>query len=221
MPPPRRIVILSDEGSWINEHLLELVEDWEELAHRVQWTHEPSEAQAGDFCFCLSFGRILPEAVRAQYRHTLVVHESDLPHGKGWSPLTWQILEGKSRIPVTLLEAAEQVDSGTIYDQRWIAFEGHELIEELRGAQAEATRTLCRAFVDDFPASAAQGHEQSGEESFYPRRRPEDSRLDPQRSLAEQFELLRVVDNERYPVFFDWRGQRYILRITKAQGAHA
>lgn len=209
-------MILSDEGSWINAHLPDLVEEWEELGHRVQWTHEPDDASPGDFCFCLSFGRILPETVRAQYHHTLVVHESDLPHGKGWSPLTWQVLEGQNQVPVALIEAGEQVDSGTIYAQQWIAFEGHELIDELRAAQAEATRALCRAFVDDFPASAAQGCDQGGEESFYPRRRPEDSRLDPQRSLADQFELLRVVDNERYPAFFEWRGQRYTLAIQKA-----
>ena len=105
---------------------------------------------------------------------------------------------------------------GGLPDQRWIAFEGHELIEELRAVQAEATRTLCRAFVDGYPASAAQGREQSGEDSFYPRRWPEDSRLDPQRSLPDQFELLRVVDNERYLAFFDWRGQRFILRTQGA-----
>ncbi|SFC96285.1 UDP-4-amino-4,6-dideoxy-N-acetyl-beta-L-altrosamine N-acetyltransferase [Thiohalospira halophila DSM 15071] len=211
--PPRRIAVLSDANSWINEHLLELVEDWEELGHTVHWTHEPADAEEADFCFCLGFGRLLPETVRARFRHTLVVHESDLPRGKGWSPLTWQILDGEDRIPVTLIEAAEKVDSGTIYAQRWVEFEGHELVDELRTAQAEATRALCREFVDDYPVSAERGREQHGEESFYPRRGPEDSRLDPERSLAEQFNLLRVVDNERYPAFFEWRGRRFQLHI--------
>jgi methionyl-tRNA formyltransferase len=31
------------------------------------------------------------------------VHESALPQGQGWSPMTWQILEGASPIPVTLI----------------------------------------------------------------------------------------------------------------------
>lgn len=210
----RRIVILSDANSWINDHLVELVEDWEELGHSVHWTCEPSNATGGDFCFCLGFGRMLPESVRARFRHTLVVHESDLPRGKGWSPLTWQILDGEDRIPVTLIEAADKVDSGTIYAQRWIEFSGHELVDELRAAQAQATRALCREFVDDYPASVERGVGQHGEESFYPRRGPEDSRLEPEQSLADQFDLMRVVDNVRYPAFFDWRGRRFELHIA-------
>jgi methionyl-tRNA formyltransferase len=62
-----------------------------------------------------------------------------------------------------------------------------------------------------------QAREQSGDESFYRRRKPEGSRMDPNRTLAEQFELLRVVDNERYPAFFEWRGSMYDLRIRKVQ----
>ena len=158
---------------------------------------------------------MVPAEVRAQFQHCLVVHESDLPHGKGWSPLTWQILEGRNRIPVTLIEAAERVDSGPIYAQRWLEFQGHELIDELRAAQAEATHALCRWFVDTYPTSAEQGQAQTGDETFYPRRRPVDSRLDAESSLAEQFDRLRVVDNERYPAFFDWRGQRYTLSILR------
>jgi methionyl-tRNA formyltransferase len=148
----------------------------------------------------------------------LVVHESDLPKGRGWSPLTWQIRDGADHIPVTLIEAAEAVDSGPVYAQRWIAFEGHELIDELRAAQAEATHALCRAFVDHYPNSTAQGREQTGEATYYPRRRPADSELDSERSLAAQFNQLRVADNDRYPAFFEWRGQRYVLQIECAPG---
>jgi methionyl-tRNA formyltransferase len=37
-----------------------------------------------------------------------------------------------------------------------------------------------------------------------------------QKTIAEQFDLLRVVDNLRYPAFFDHRGKRYRLTIKKA-----
>ena len=29
------------------------------------------------------------------YDHNIVIHANDLPRGKGWSPLTWQVLEEK------------------------------------------------------------------------------------------------------------------------------
>jgi methionyl-tRNA formyltransferase len=149
------------------------------------------------------------------FKHNLVVHESDLPLGKGWSPLTWQILEGKNRIPVTMIEAEKKVDSGVIYAQEWMEFQSHELVEELRAAQAEATIRLCKKFVREYPGIVDSAREQKGEESFYSKRKPEDSRLDPDKSIREQFNLLRVVDNEKYPAFFDMHGQRYLLKIKK------
>ena len=221
--------MLSDKKSWINAYLLDVILDWEAQGHAVTWKHDVCEAQpmldrrpgcshdepSTNFCFCLSFSQILPSALRERFEHTLVVHESDLPQGKGWSPLTWQILEGANRIPVTLIEAAARVDSGPIYAKRWLEFQGNELIDELRAGQAEATHQLCRWFVDRYPQNAEQARSQQGEESFYPRRRPADSRLDADKSLTEQFELLRVVDNDHYPAFFELRGNTYRLTIMR------
>ncbi|VFM98157.1 MAG: Formyl transferase [Candidatus Kentron sp. G] len=199
----------------MNDYIPGLIHDWLRAGYRVLWTHDMNELRAADFCFYLGCGQIVPPAVLARFRNNLVVHASDLPQGKGWSPLTWQILEGKNRIPVTLFEAAEEVDSGVIHAKEWLEFEGHELIGELRKKLAQVTFSLCRQFVADYPATPAQARQQVGEESFYPRRGPADSRLDPMCSLAEQFLLLRVVDNARYPAFFEWKGNRYTLAVWK------
>jgi hypothetical protein len=72
---------------------------------------------------------------------------------------------------------------------------------------------MCEAFLSDWPQILSKGIAQTGEPSFYKKRTPGDSRLDPQKSLAEQFNLLRVVDNDRYPAFFEWNGRRYNLKI--------
>ena len=37
------------------------------------------------------------------------------------------------------------------------------------------------------------------------------------KTIKEQFNLLRVVDNEKYPAFFDYSGTRYLLKIYKAE----
>jgi methionyl-tRNA formyltransferase len=197
----------------MNEHIPELLLVWLTAGHRVLWVHDSSDLTPGDFCFYLGCGKIVPDGIRSRYRHNLVVHESDLPKGKGWSPLTWQILKGANRIPVTLLEAAAKVDSGVIYAQEWIELKGDELINEMRDAQAKATFKLCLYFVESYPQILGQAREQAGEESFYPRRCREDSELDPTQTIATQFPLFRVADNHRYPLFFYMLGQRYVLQI--------
>lgn len=211
--PRRTIVVLSDAGSWINPTVADLVADWSELGYTVRWAHDMNKISSADFCFCLGFGRIIPSAIRSSFLHTLVVHESDLPRGKGWSPLTWQVLEGATKVAVTLIEAEDQVDSGAVYAQRWIHFSGNELIDELRSAQAEATVDLCRWFVDEYPDSALQARRQSGHETFYPRRTPSDSMVNPNMTIVEQFNLFRVTDNQRYPAFFDLNGRRFRIEL--------
>lgn len=211
------ILILSDPDSWLNSYIVSLKSRWEKLGHSVLWEHAVQAEALADFCFCLGFSQLIPKELRQRFKHTLVVHESDLPAGRGWSPLTWQILDGQNRIPVTLIEAAEQVDSGVIYGQRWLEFEGHELIGELRAAQANATCDLCSWFVENFPESISSAIKQKGDPTYFPRRGPEDSELDITRTIEEQFNILRVVDNERYPAFFDWKGQRFYIKILKGR----
>jgi len=127
--------------------------------------------------------------------------------------MTWQILEGASRIPITLFEAVAQVDAGPIYLQRQIDLHGHELVDEWRALQARATIRLGLEWLDRYTEVIGQARLQQGEASHYQRRRPADSQLDPQRSLAEQFNMLRVVDNQRYPAFFHWGGRRYSVQV--------
>jgi len=90
------------------------------------------------------------------------------------------------------------------------------LVDELRAALTRATFHLCREFVDQYPASAGNGVPQTGDPTFYPRRRSKDSELDVTEPLATQFNLLRVVDNDRYPAWFDYQGIRYLLKIERA-----
>ena len=209
-----KIVIMTDRNSWIAPYLDELAEDWAAAGHECKIAHNASEAEPADFCFCLSCSQILPDSVRSQFKNTLVVHESDLPIGRGWAPMTWQILAGSKRIPVTVLEAAAAVDAGPIYLQDWIDLDGTELNPEWRKLQAAATLRLCTEWMRNYPAVLGGARDQVGVPSFYTRRLPEHSQLDISKTLIEQFDLLRVVDNKNYPAFFEVDGKRFTLQIN-------
>jgi len=210
-----RISVCSDATSWINVYIIELLLEWVLDGHEVRWAHDASTLLEGDLCFYLSYGKIVNADLLAKNKNNLVVHESDLPKGRGWSPLTWQVLEGANSIPLTLFEAAEVVDSGPIYLQGKIDLYGNELIEDLRCLQAVSTIHLCRVFVADYPHILNKAHAQNGGATYYRRRSPVDSQLDPDQTIREQFKLLRVSDNLRYPAWFEIDGNRYRLRIDK------
>ena len=83
--PPGRITLLSDRASWLNRYLPELIQALWQRGHAVRWIHHPAQLAAGDVCLLLSCGRLLSADQLALHRHTLVVHESALPQGPGWT----------------------------------------------------------------------------------------------------------------------------------------
>jgi methionyl-tRNA formyltransferase len=183
-------------------------------AHEVSLNRKRDELTGGDILFLISCHEVISSQVRARYAATLVIHASDLPIGRGWSPHIWQIIEGKNRIPVTLLEAEDAVDSGAIWAQCHIQLDGHETFDEINAKLFDAEVELMDFAVTSF--RTIKPRQQDGREpTIYRRRTPEDSRIDPHKSIADQFELLRVADSVRFPAFMEFRGHRYLISIVK------
>ena len=212
-----RIALCSDQGSWINDFIPAWALQWRGAGHALAWAHDAALLPESHVCFYLSYGRIVGTALRARHDNNLVVHESDLPAGRGWSPLTWQVLQGAQNIVVTLFEAADTVDAGVIYGQTAIQLRGDELVDDLRLRQAAATFELCAEFVAGYPGVLQQAREQHGTPSYFPRRTPVDSRIDLELPLRDEFNLLRVCDNTRYPAWFEYAGARYTLGISRVE----
>ncbi|MFX8774288.1 hypothetical protein ABTM73_18935, partial [Acinetobacter baumannii] len=73
-----------------------------------------ADAGGGDCLVMVACHEIASPETRGRYRRCLVTHGSDLPQGRGWSPVIWDVLGGKDRIVLSLIEAADPVDSGAI-----------------------------------------------------------------------------------------------------------
>jgi len=212
-----RIAICSDKTSWINEITAQLVAGWLAAGHVCSWEHDAAMLRSGDVCFYLSYGKIVKPAILEQFRNNVVVHASDLPRGRGWSPASWLILGGEDRIPVSLLEAEEKVDAGRIYDQVWIDLNRTDLVNDWRKKIAHATFILAKKFIDGYPDCLSHGRDQVGEPSYFPKRRPEDSELDLNEPLGKQINLLRIADNDAFPVFFKYGDEEFLLKVMRRE----
>lgn len=184
--------------------------------HAVALVFDKAELRSGDILFLVSCSQLIRDAEREKYGATLVLHASDLPKGRGWSPYIWSILGGINQITVSLLEASEPVDSGAIWLKTTFALEGHELLPEINAKLFDAELLLMTQAVEQF--KSVEPMQQKGDPGPYmAKRTPANSQLDPYKTIAEQFNLLRVVDSQRYPAFFDYRGKRYLIKIEKAE----
>ena len=203
-----QVAILTSSEQWFVPYAQKLLENIE--GAKLFFTHKEI-GESFDIIFILSYHQIIPqEYLRA--KHNIVVHASALPHGKGWAPLFWQILDGKNEIPFSMFEAGTGVDDGDIYMQKFLKLSGFELNAELREKQANFTIEMCLEFLQNYELYK-NPKKQSGDESFYPKRSAKDSQLTIDKTIKEQFNLLRIVDNDAYPAFFEMDGKRYILKI--------
>ena len=204
-----KIAILTSRNQWFVSYVLQLSK---ELNNAKIYKSHNDIHENYDIVFILSYHQIIPQEALEKNRHNIVIHASPLPKGKGWAPLFWQVLEGKNKIPFTMIEASDGADNGDIYIQEILELTGHELNMELRGKQAEIIIQMCLEFVNNYEKYKIPV-KQSGIESFYEKRDKEDSKLDLDKTIRSQFNLLRIVNNSDYPAYFELDGKRYVLKI--------
>ena len=135
-----------------------------------------------DIVFILSYHKIIEKKYINLHKHNIVIHASNLPQGKGWAPLFWQILEGKNEIVFTMFEASDGVDDGNIYMKKTLKLNGYELNPELRKKQAELTIEMCVEFINNYE-KYKNPIPQEGKESFYKKRTKKDSELDINKTI--------------------------------------
>ena len=205
-------ILVDNPDSWIVPYAEEIVIELSKK-NECELYFDSEDISEGDILFLLGCTTIIPKGVLRKNKHNFVVHESELPQGRGWSPVSWQVLEGRNSIPIVLFEAVEQIDAGPIYLRDSIELDGTELLPEIKRKQAEKTEELIFKLIDKWPD--IKGRPQTGKGSYYRRRGIDDDRLDVNKTIAEQFNHLRIVDNKRYPAWFEYKGQEYYLKIYK------
>jgi len=183
--------------------------------HNIELVRKKSENSGGDLLFLISCSEIIDQEELQKYKKSLVVHASDLPLGRGWSPHIWQILEGATSVCVSLLEAEGKVDSGKIWHQVTIDIPQHFLFDEINRVLFEAEISLMDYAVKNFHKVVPYEQSPDVEPTYYPKRLPADSRVDPGLSIKSQFNLIRICDTGRFPAFFELYGNKYFIKLEK------
>lgn len=210
----KKVAILYDASNdWISKFFPKDLNDIS--GYTFEFFYDPTKIKNYEIVFVLGYTRILGPSFLSNNKLAMVVHESNLPEGKGFAPLQWQILEGKNDITFSLIEINHQVDSGDIILQSVLNLNGTELYDELRYKQSKITFDLVKEFLNIYPSFKKT--KQQGKETFYKKRSIKHSELNMDKTLRELFPLLRINNNNEWPSFFKYKGNKYILKIFKSQ----
>lgn len=186
--------------------------------HDVVICRDRKQLKKGDVLFLVSCSQIIDSSTRALYRHTLVLHASDLPKGRGWSPHVWDLLNGAETVTVSLLDAEGEVDTGAIWAKRTFPVAKHALHDEIDEQLFDTELALMDEALYLIEAGAEPTPQpENVSPTYYPKRSPRDSRIDPTRPLSETFNIIRLMDPDRFPAYFRLHGHCYSIELKKVR----
>lgn len=140
----------------------------------------------------------------------IVFHMTDLPFGRGGSPLQNLIAMGIYETRISALKCVEEIDAGPIYLKR--SFSLHGAAEEIYLRASKVIEEMIVEIVD----ASLDPYDQTGDPVYFQRRKPEQGNLLEAKSLEELFDLIRMLDAEGYPhAFLNIKGKR--LEFTRAK----
>ena len=193
------------------------VNKWVETnkSHQISIVHSKEELASGDILFLISCSDIVSKLERDKFKKTLIIHASDLPNGRGWSPHIWEIINGATDITLSLLEAENKVDTGDIWKKISVSIPKTALFDEINELIFDSELALMDFAIENY--NTIEPKKQSNIDSAYwPKRSPKDSLIDINKTLAAQFDLIRVCDSKRFPAYFYKEGVKFNIVIEKS-----
>lgn len=132
-------------------------------------------------------------------------HETDVPFGRGGSPVQNLIARGYKETKITALRMTKELDAGPVYLKRPLSLEG--LAEEIFIRSSRIVAQMIREIVTHEPLPQAQ----QGKVVKFQRRTPGQSMIPLKlKNLDEMFNYLRMLDAAEYPkAFIEHSGFRY------------
>jgi len=147
------------------------------------------------YIFFIHWSIKVPEEITDNFE-CVCFHMTDVPYGRGGSPLQNLIIRGHRETKITALGMTEDFDAGPIYLKEDLSLEG--LAEEIYIRAAELIADMISEIIKDEPIPKPQ----KGTSVIFKRRKPEESELPVCKSLRELFDFIRMLDAEGYPHAF-------------------
>jgi methionyl-tRNA formyltransferase len=139
----------------------------------------------------------------------VIFHMTDLPYGRGGSPLQNLITRDHDETVITALRCVEEMDAGPIYLKRPLNLNGSA--EEIYLRADRVIESMIVTLVEERPNATAQ----TGEVTIFKRRLPQQGDWSGAEDLDAVFDYIRMLDATDYPPAFVDVG-RFRLEFSRA-----
>jgi methionyl-tRNA formyltransferase len=193
-------VILVTDKNWHDQLHKNLCSDKYELeclriSDREKFTYEICNSFSPNWIFIPHWSFMIPEEIFKNFR-CVVFHMTDLPYGRGGSPLQNLIVKGLEETKISAISVTNEIDAGDIYLKQTLNLNG--TAEEIFIRSSKIIEEMINKIITE----GLNPKEQKGKVVKFKRRRPEDGNLENLGTLEEVYDFIRMLDCEGYPKAF-------------------
>ncbi len=161
------------------------------------------------YIFFPHWSYIIPEEIYTKYK-CVVFHMTDLPYGRGGSPLQNLIVQGIENTKISAINVEKKIHSGAIYMKENLNLNG--TAEEIL---MRASKIIFNKMIPYILLNNPEAVIQKGKITTFKRRCEKDGELKPGMDLSNIYDYIRMLDGEGYPNAYIKFG-RYRLEFSRA-----
>jgi methionyl-tRNA formyltransferase len=173
-----------------SNHQIKLITEKEELSYENLNSFKP------EYIFFPHWSWIIPDNIYNNF-NCVVFHMTDLPYGRGGSPLQNLIVRGIENTKISALKVDGGLDTGPIYLKKDLNLYGTAEEVFLR-----ASSLIFDEMIPEIINNEILPKEQKGEVVEFKRRKPYQSEIKKEFSLSKIYDYIRMLDAEGYPDAF-------------------
>ena len=207
MTQPSQRYLVAGCKSWhrrvFGEVLSKLAGDWHYVGKQEELSLAYIRELRPRYIFFLHWSWKVPPEILAEVE-CVCFHMTDVPYGRGGSPLQNLIVRGHRETRLTALRMTSELDAGPVYLKRSLSLEGgaEEIYLRASALSAEMIQQIARDETHALP--------QTGVAVNFKRRKPEESQIAKLNSLEQLHDFIRMLDAEGYPrAFLSHDGYRF------------
>jgi methionyl-tRNA formyltransferase len=186
-----------------DEKLVTYPGNWHFIDQPHELNRESLEKLRPRYIFFLHWKWKVPESIINKYE-CICFHMTDVPYGRGGSPLQNLIVRGHRHTKLTALRMVEELDAGPVYVKEDLCLEGNA-----ENIYIQASR-LSAQMISFIIENQIEPYPQEGKPTFFKRRTPEQSKITEFQDLQTFYDFIRMLDAKGYPkAFLEYKGVRY------------
>ncbi len=195
-------IIIATIKSWNIERARALQEKYAGVHEIVvytkkeEFTVEAVEAFEPDYILMPHWSYILSDDITQNW-NCVVFHMTDLPYGRGGSPLQNLIVRGHKETKISAIKVTAKLDGGPVYMKKPLSLEG-----SAQEIFVRCSDVIFSEMIPRFLEEQLEPVEQIGEPVIFKRRTEKDGEITPDMGLGKIYDYIRMLDAEGYPRAF-------------------